>query len=79
MAFVVSHTYFSSEARKNFCDLFFCFFFFPNKNNLFRRSFKEKKQTSSLISLSATIISHSQATCLQSERLEHAIGIAKYS
>ena len=77
MAFVVSHTYFSSEARKNFCDLFF--FFSPNKNNLFRRSFKEKKQTSSLISLSATIISHSQATCLQSERLEHAIGIAKYS
>ena len=76
MAFVVSHTYFSSEARKNFCDLFF---FFPNKNNLFRRSFKEKKQTSSLISLSATIISHSQATCLQSERLEHVIGIAKYS
>ena len=43
------------------------------------RTFKEKKQTSSLVSLSATIISHSQATCLQSERLEHVIGIAKYS
>ena len=28
MAFVVSHTYFSSEARKNFCDLFF---FFPTR------------------------------------------------
>ena len=54
-------------------------FFFPTRITCCRRTFKEKKQTSSLVSLSATIISHSQATCLQSERLEHAIGIAKYS
>ena len=75
MAFVVLHTFFFRSEEK-FLRLVF---FFPTRMTCCRRTFKEKKQTSSLVSLSATIISHSQATCLQSERLEHAIGIAKYS